>query len=365
MGRRGLKNNTKTLSRRGRVGSHDSKMNTEEVSKLVTKVVLILMLISVPFIASASIRSFVFGMFKDASAEVDFVQNSQNMALLQAATAPQNQPVGGGDIAIVDDSSLLAETSGVAASKKEHTSDQITIYVVRKGDTLSGIAKMFNVTTNTIIWSNDIKGNTVSPGDRLVILPVSGVRHTVKKGETLQSIAKKYGGDLEEITQFNDLTVGAKLAVGDVVIIPDGEMLSGHTTTKTTTSTSAKKVQQYLSAPSYSGYYIRPIIGGVKSQGIHGHNGVDLVSNFGANILAAADGEVIVAKSSGYNGGYGSYIVIRHGNGTQTLYAHLSGVQVSVGEQVSQGQVIGNMGSTGKSTGTHLHFEVRGARNPF
>ncbi len=362
----GLKNKTVRKVRRSRVGSYDKGADKESIIKLFTKFIFACLLIAIPFVASAGIRSFVFGMFKDASADVEFVQNSQNMALLQAATAPSNQPLGGGDIAIVDDSSLLAETSGVAATAKDHlSSDQITIYVVRKGDTLSGIAKMFNVTTNTIVWSNDISGNTVSPGDRLVILPVSGVRHVVKKGDTLQSIAKKYSGDLEEITQFNDLTAGEKLSVGDVVIIPDGEMFSGHSTTKTTTSTSVKKVQQYLSAPSYSGYYIRPIVGGVKSQGIHGHNGVDLVSHFGSDILAAADGEVIVAKSSGYNGGYGSYVVIKHGNGTQTLYAHLSGVQVSVGQNVSQGQVIGNMGSTGKSTGTHLHFEVRGARNPF
>lgn len=341
-------------------------MNTEEVSKLIAKVLFVLMLTTIPFVASASIRSFVSSLFKDASAEMESLPNSQNMALLQAATAPQNQPSGGGDIAIVDDSSLLAESSGVAVSSKDHSSDQITTYVVRKGDTLSGIAKMFNVTTNTIVWSNDITGNKVSPGDRLVILPVSGVRHVVKKGDTLQSLAKKYSGDVEEIAQFNDVSVDSKLTVGDTVIIPDGEMLSGHDdTSKKSAGTSVRKVQQYLSAPSYSGYYIRPIMGGIKSQGIHGHNGVDLVSNFGANILAAADGEVIIAKSSGYNGGYGSYIVIKHDNGTQTLYGHLSGVQVSVGQQVSQGQVIGNMGSTGKSTGTHLHFEVRGARNPF
>lgn len=305
-------------------------------------------------------------MFKNASADQEYAQNSQNMALLQAATAPSNQPVGGGDIAIVDDSSLLAENSGVAGSAKEHSTDQISIYVVRKGDTLSSIAKMFNVTTNTIVWSNDIVGSKVSPGDRLVILPISGVRHTVKTGDTLQSIAKKYNGDLAEIAQFNDLSTSAKLAVGDTVIIPDGEMLSGHdTTVKTSSASSVKKVQQYLSAPQYEGYYLRPLIGGIKTQGIHGNNGVDIASTFGSNILASADGEVIVSKSSGYNGGYGSYIVIKHDNGTQTLYAHLSGVQVAVGQNVSQGQVIGNMGSTGKSTGTHLHFEVRGARNPF
>jgi LysM repeat protein len=340
-------------------------MNIPSQTKLASKFLLLALFVLVPLVAYAGLRSFVTGMFKSASADQEYTQNSQNMALLQAATAPSNAPIGGGDIAIVDDTSLLPENSGVAAGAKDHSSDQISIYVVRKGDTLSSIAKMFNVTTNTIIWSNNITGSKVSPGDRLVILPISGVRHTVKKGDTLQSIAKKYNGDLEEIAQFNDLTTGAKLAVGDMVIIPDGEMLGGHTTTAKTTPTTVKKVQQYLSAPQYEGYYARPISGGVKSQGLHGNNGVDLVSNFGASILASADGEVIVAKSSGYNGGYGSYIVIKHGNGTQTLYGHLSGVQVSVGDTVSQGQVIGNMGSTGQSTGTHLHFEVRGARNPF
>ncbi len=353
-----------TQVRKGRVGAQGSKMNIQSQTKLASKLFLVALFVLVPLVAFAGIRSFVTSMFKSASADQEYTQNSQNMALLQAATAPSNSPSGGGDIAIVDDSSLLAENSGVAAGAKDHSTDQISIYVVRKGDTLSSIAKMFNVTTNTIVWSNDIIGNKVSPGDRLVILPISGVRHTVKKGDTLQSIANKYKGDLEEIAQFNDLTASAKLAVGDMVIIPDGEMLSGHETIVSTAS-SVKKVQQYLAAPKYDGYYMRPIIGGVKSQGIHGHNGVDLVSTFGSSILASADGEVIVSKSSGYNGGYGSYIVIKHGNGTQTLYGHLSGVQVSVGDQVSQGQTIGNMGSTGKSTGTHLHFEVRGASNPF
>ena len=81
--------------------------------------------------------------------------------------------------------------------------------------------------------------------------------------------------------------------------------------------------------------------------------------------MASAEGDVLISKSSGWNGGYGEYVVIKHANGTQTLYAHMSGVSVSVGDHVDQGQTIGNMGSTGKSTGTHVHFEIRGARNPF
>jgi len=90
-----------------------------------------------------------------------------------------------------------------------------------------------------------------------------------------------------------------------------------------------------------------------------------LASSYGSAILASADGEVIISKNSGWNGGYGDYIVVKHANGTQTLYAHLSQSLVSVGQAVKQGDIIGAMGSTGKATGVHLHFEIRGAKNPF
>lgn len=110
---------------------------------------------------------------------------------------------------------------------------------------------------------------------------------------------------------------------------------------------------------------MRPLRGGVKSQGIHGYNGIDIAAPVGTPILASADGAVILARTSGYNGGYGLYVVIKHNNGTQTLYAHMSRVNVSVGQTVTQGEVIGAVGNTGRSTGPHIHFEVRGARNPF
>ncbi|MEK7135159.1 MAG: M23 family metallopeptidase, partial [Patescibacteria group bacterium] len=108
-----------------------------------------------------------------------------------------------------------------------------------------------------------------------------------------------------------------------------------------------------------------PIRGGLKSQGIHGHNGVDLAAPVGTPIVASADGKVILSRTGGYNGGYGTYVVISHANGTQSLYAHMSANNVAVGEVVSQGQVIGAIGMTGKTTGPHIHFEIRGARNPF
>lgn len=318
--------------------------------------------LSIPLIAYAGI----FSLFnKDTIVTAPNSSNSQNITILQGNMSPVTGPVGGGDIQVVDNSALLPENSGLP-QEKEH-SDQISVYVVRKGDTLSGIAKMFNVSVNTIIWANDIKNGRATPGSELVILPISGVRHTVKKGDTLESIAKLYKADKEEIYDFNNLLASDQLSVGDIIIIPDGEMnlSTDLTPSKAGSKTVSRKIRDYSKAPVYEGYYLRPLVGGVKTQGIHGYNGIDIASTFGTDILASASGEVIVARSSGWNGGYGQYIVIKHANGTQTLYAHLSGVRVSQGDNVEQGQVIGNMGSTGKSTGTHLHFEIRGARNPF
>jgi murein DD-endopeptidase MepM/ murein hydrolase activator NlpD len=103
----------------------------------------------------------------------------------------------------------------------------------------------------------------------------------------------------------------------------------------------------------------------VRTQGIHGYNGVDLGAPAGTAVRAAAAGQVIISKASGWNGGYGQYIVVKHANGTQTLYAHLSANSVAAGATVAQGQLIGAVGNTGKSTGNHVHFEVRGAKNPF
>ncbi|MDP2705173.1 MAG: peptidoglycan DD-metalloendopeptidase family protein [Patescibacteria group bacterium] len=302
-------------------------------------------------------------LFSDFINRVTFVNereaNSQNIALLQGVLNPTFNPAsGGGDLVIVDDSALLPETgpSGDEYGKVRPSSDQISLYVVHEGDSLSQIAKMFNVSVNTIVWGNNLRGSTIKPGQTLVILPVSGIRHTVKSGDTLAKIAKTYKGDLDEIVQYNNISANASLAVGSVVIIPDGEAPQ----TATITSSSVKGTTY----PHYEGYYMRPVQG-VRSQGLHGYNGIDIAAPSGTPVFASASGVVIISRDSGWNGGYGDYVVIAHDNGTQTLYAHMSRVLARVGQVVSQGEVIGYVGSTGRSTGSHLHFEVRGARNPF
>ena len=323
--------------------------------------------LTTPGLAHAGVFSFVSNLFssiKSVSITAEDTHNSQTIPVLRAAlNIDPNPSKGGGEIVIVDDEALLSEIgpSGTIAEIEERpaASDEISIYVVREGDSLSQIAKMFNVSTNTIIWANDIKrGSFITPGQTLVILPVTGVRHTVVKGETVKSITKKYGGDYEEILQYNDLTLESTIAIGDVIVIPDGEIA-------TPSYTSAGHVVKGSTGPLYSGYYIKPLTAGRRSQGLHGYNGVDYAAPVGTPILASASGDVIISKGSGWNGGYGKYIVIKHNNGTQTLYSHNSSNIVYSGQRVVQGQVIGYVGSTGRSTGPHVHFEIRGAKNPF
>jgi murein DD-endopeptidase MepM/ murein hydrolase activator NlpD len=218
---------------------------------------------------------------------------------------------------------------------------------------------MFNVSINTILWANNIgKGDIIRVGQTLVILPISGIRYEVKEGDTIESIAKKWKGDPEEILQFNDLPPNHTLAAGTVIIIPDGEA-------PIPASTSAPRgIYRGGSGPYYSGYYIRPVSGGRKSQGLHGWNAVDLTASCGTPIVAAASGDVLTALF-GWNYGYGNFVTIDHPNGTQTLYAHMSSIIVGSDWHVVQGQVIGYVGLTGNTTGCHVHFEIRGAANPF
>lgn len=309
--------------------------------------------------------SFISSIFGSEESNA-VTYNSQNVPILQAPTAqdPKSAATGGAVINIVEDSSLLPVVGplGSIADAETYKQDQISTYVVREGDTLSKIAKMFGVSVSTIYWANDLKSNgLVKPGDLLVILPISGLQHTVKKGDTIKSIAQKYQSDEGEIVVFNNLPTGSSLEIGSIILIPDAEAAMP----SAPASSGRTSAFRGGSSPAIDGYYARPITGGRKSQGIHGYNGVDLADSCGTPVFASAGGTVIIARTQGWNGGYGKYIAIAHPNGTQTVYSHLSMVNVGVGQAVAQGYQIGSIGSTGNSTGCHLHFEVRGARNPF
>ena len=279
------------------------------------------------------------------------------------------QATAGGGIITVDNSALVPEEgpSGTIADIEKPKTGTISIYIVREGDTLSGIAKLFGVTSGTILSANDLpSGSKLQIGQKLVILPITGIDYTVKKGDTLESIAKKYGGDAAEIASYNGVD-NSSLAIGTSIIIPNGEIAAPKpTASKPRVGNEPAHNVGPQGDSAEIAYYIAPLSSYTKTQGIHGYNAVDLGAPSGTPIVASASGDVVIARSGGWNGGYGSYVVITHGNGSQTLYSHMSKVAAYDGEHVVQGQVIGYVGKTGLATGPHLHFEIRsGIRNPF
>lgn len=343
---------------------------------------IIFSLVILPSQANASLLSFLgFGSGPTSTTSSEIVtisNNSQTFPLPEANIGISlfaDGGKGGGDV-LVDDGALVADggplgTEADLSSVTFPETDQISLYIVHKGDTLSTIAQMFGVSANTICWANNLSPcSRISPGDTLLILPITGVNYTIKKGDTLQSIAKTFKADSGEIGKFNGLEADSALIAGTTIIIPDGELATKVSPSYTSSSslpalawgaTSLKAGTDKV--PNYTNYYIRPIKGGVRTQGLHGWNAVDLGAPIGTPILAAANGTVLVSRNSGWNGGYGNYVVLSHPNGTETVYGHMLRTTVSVGETVYQGEQIGLLGQSGRATGPHVHFEIRGARN--
>jgi len=293
---------------------------------------------------------------------------------------------------IVDAESTSFETDGgilkddLNSSEEDNHSDN-AVYTVQKGDSIYSIASYFGVTAQTITSYNHMTSKTVNVGDVLEVPSTPGIMYSIKKGDTLNSISKKYGVDPDDVSLYNGLFSGDDLAIGDDVFLPGaketdiiikkeikksiknislgtikvGSWAKGDTAHLNTSGDIAK----YSALPKYPGYYLMPAPGAVRTQKMHGHNGVDLSNKIGSPILASADGVVRVAKTGGYNFGYGNYIIVTHSNGSETVYAHLFSVNVSPGQSVTRGQQIAKLGSSGNSTGPHIHFEIRGAYNPF
>ena len=267
-----------------------------------------------------------------------FVSSYQNIDHYQAAMVSYN-PYGG--------------TLGTIISAKPR--DKIENYVVKSGDTLAAIAKRFDVSVETIKWANNLKTEAIKPGDVLKIPPVTGVVHKVSSGETVYSIAKKYKVDPQNIVNFPfndfaDLDTFA-LNVGQILYVPGGVIEEEKPVA------APRFVAQIQAGVKGTSNFIWPTSGIITQYPVWYHTALDIANSSMPAILAADSGTVSYAGCVRY--GYGCSIIIDHGNGYQTLYAHLSSIGVSVGQAVSQGQQIGVMGSTGRSTGPHLHFEIR------
>lgn len=242
-------------------------------------------------------------------------------------------------------------------------------YAVEQGDTLASIARRFGVNVGTILFSNSLSERQyIRPGDSLKIPPVSGVLVTIKKGDTLAKLAKKYDGAESEIREFNMIQNESSLAIGTEIMIPNGRAplpeqtliaISGRSQ-ETARSANVKLSKRPADADTASlakTKLLWPTNGRAITQ-YYGwrHTGLDIDGDFTSPLYSAYDG---VISAAGWNsGGYGLQILVKHPNGMTTRYAHASKLFVKVGDQITRGQVIAMMGSTGRSTGSHLHFEV-------
>jgi len=235
-------------------------------------------------------------------------------------------------------------------------------YIVQIGDTVSSISNNFGISVNTILWENKLTARSIiKPGSKLVILPEDGVVHTVSRNENIGSIAKKYSVEIDEILEKNGITINDPIKIAQTLFIPGGKKIvetstvvsrsySGTTITQTTPSTNTQQ-------PTYTGgKLLWPTVGNRITQYYSwSHRGLDVANKTGTPLYASEAGTV---ERSGWSNGYGYNVIINHGGGMKTLYAHASKLRVVAGTKVNRGDIIADMGSTGWSTGPHIHFEV-------
>lgn len=238
---------------------------------------------------------------------------------------------------------------------------EIIYHIVQPGEIVGVIAGRYGLSVSTVLWANNLTVRSyIRPGDKLIILPVEGVIHKVKKGDTVSTIAKFYNTAAKEIITFNKLQEGGgDIIIGETLIVPNGKKPQPiYTYYSGSTFSSLIAPLPSIAAPAGSRYIWPAGVKRITQYFGWRHTGLDIAGPVGTPIYASRAGRVIRSQC-GWNGGYGCYIILDHGGGINTLYGHNGKLFVKVGEEVAQGQNIAAMGSTGRSTGSHVHFEVR------
>lgn len=253
-------------------------------------------------------------------------------------------------------SGMLVRAALAQTTIPERPRLEIITYTVQPGDTVHAIAQRFGISPETVVWANgdlELHPDILKIGQELVILPVSGVYYQVQEGDTLEAVAKKFKADPQAIATYhlNHLSPPYTLTAGQWLVIPGGEK-----------PYVPRRVHQYAGpipadASKGTGAFGWPVSGRITQIFWNLHRAVDIGAPKGTPVVAADSGFVIYAGWD--DSGYGNLIIIDHGNGYVTLYAHLAEMFVSVGQSVAKGTRIGSVGSTGNSTGPHLHFEIR------
>lgn len=262
----------------------------------------------------------------------------------------------GGEV-LGETSISLYDTTGLVTLESDKPRSQVLEYEVRDGDTLTSIAGKFDVSGDSVRWANsDVSWTKIKPGDIVNVPPVTGIVYKVRNGDTIYSIAKKFESGAQAIVDFpfNSFSDDENftLVVGQTLIIPDGILPDA----TSSTSVLARALTPDAGSVSATGSFVWPSYGRMTQGYRWYHKGIDIANKSGGGVLAADAGRVVTA--GWVSSGYGYHVIIDHGNGFQTLYAHMSRISVVVGQSVARGSTVGSMGSTGRSTGVHLHFEI-------
>lgn len=247
--------------------------------------------------------------------------------------------------------------AGAFARASAQTSNAILTYEAKQGDSVQSVARAFGVSENTIRWVNNLKTDEFVSGQRLLVLPLSGILHRVVQGETIDTIAAQYGISVARIRAANGLGSENIAQVGSSLIIPGADATQSIPFALAVTPSSGG-----------GGFSLRIPTTGWNWGKLHFNNAVDIANECGTPVYASAAGVISRAAQDGWNDGLGVYVAIDHGNGVETVYAHLSAAFVAPGTRVQAGDIIGSMGKSGRADGVngcHVHFEVSGAKNPF
>ena len=236
----------------------------------------------------------------------------------------------------------------------------IVTHIVAQGETVSQIALRYGVSTSTVTVSSGVRNpDRIYPGQTMAFPSVDGVIYRVRSGDSLSSVATLHQVTVEAIAGANNISDPKSLQTGQLLVVPGGRVRTAVTATAGTSSAKA-------TTPAASGGTLAwPVLGSVSSRfgprWGHTHSGIDIAAAYETTIRAAAAGKVIFV---GWYGQYGRCVILDHGGGLTTLYGHASSILVHTGDHVQRGDAIAEVGSSGNSTGPHLHFEVRVAGEP-
>ncbi len=297
----------------------------------------------------------------------DFLMSAQTPQFV----TPENPIVGTEtteNLAAITQGGAVAPTGITSVEASKTKRDKIVNYVVKSGDTVSGIAAKFGLSTNTLLWANNMTARSyLTPGQNLDIPPTDGIVYTVKSGDSINAIAKKYDAEVDDIIDFNKLADASDISSGQILMLPNGKPYRAPAPIQPTKIAPVQQIFEKPTVEKNDGGLIWPTTTRRISQYYHwAHTALDIDGEFGDMIWSAGDG--VVTRVQYLNYGYGYHVIVDHGGGTHTLYAHFQRIYVQQVQKVAQGDILGEMGSTGRSTGSHLHFEVRvgGKRlNPF